>query len=374
MSERFERFGPYVLLEPVRGGGMARLDIGVSASHPGDGLVVIKRLCGQDPELDMFFEREAKLTALFSHPNLVKTLGIAVDGDEYAMVLEHIDGHSLIELLREYQKRGTHCPPAIALRIAREVLIGLAWVHGLRGHDGQPLDVVHRDVTPHNIMVTREGLVKLIDFGIARLRGDMDMAEGSGFKGKVGYSAPEQLLQTAEVDHRADVFSLGVVLYELLTGTRLAHGKTFNEQLARRLSYDPSTMNESAPWIEAELAALVQRAMAQEADARFATAAEMRQAIDRYGALHGGLASDMELAVHLRTLVGQKARERGRQIMNRLRSWREQRPSWDPENDADTLPASAPPGPRSDFFCEGERVSEEELAAVLERERRAVGS
>jgi serine/threonine-protein kinase len=344
MTERaFDQFGSYTLLDQIGRGGMSRVDVAV-ADATGE-LVVLKRLkVGADPELAATLEREAQLGAFLVHPNLVRTLGTAQRGGERALVLEYVDGHSLAELMREHRARGAYMPPNIALRIVRDVLLALSWAHAARGPDGKPLGLVHRDVSPHNIMVSREGKVKLLDFGIAKIAAACQETTFGTFKGKVGYVAPEQIQPGCTVDGRTDIFAVGIVLWELLTGKRYCAGSTWSEQLTARFEKPPVPVREAAPWIDAALATIVEDAVAEDPQDRFASAVEMCFAVERYATDHGPLASDAELARQMSLILGLHAHDRRLRVRARLNAFLAQAPSvhpWDLE--APTVMTSLPP-------------------------------
>ena len=185
--------------------------------------VVIKRVrsgLAGDPEFVRMFIAEARVASRLNHANLVHIFDFDKHQDTYYLAMEYVRGHSLWELRRRCQERGVPVPPTLAAQIGMELARGLAYAHRLT-EGGKPLGLVHRDVTPHNVLLSFDGAVKLTDFGIAKA-GGRSTASGV-LKGKFAYMSPEQARGDA-VDARTDVFALGVTLWELLTGSRLFEG------------------------------------------------------------------------------------------------------------------------------------------------------
>jgi serine/threonine-protein kinase len=278
---RGKRVGRYELVQLLGEGGMGT----VWLCHPYDApeqLYAIKTVCPQyasDPRVCTMFVKEATLAASIDHPNVVRLYDVGLHEDVPFFVMEWIDGFSLRNVAKTVSETGERVPCAIALRIASDLCGGLHAAHELRGDDGQPLNLVHRDVSPHNVLVTREGVAKLIDFGVAKAR---DLATGTdasvcgGLKGKVRYMAPEQALEKA-IDRRADLFSVGAVVYQLLTGRAPFEGPNeiaiINSLLSTNPVYVPETLPEPVQWI-------LRRALARRPEQRFSDAAEMQNAIE----------------------------------------------------------------------------------------------
>jgi serine/threonine-protein kinase len=240
--------------------------------------VVLKRirddLDDSQRELTGMFLDEARLAAQIRHPNVihVEDLGTDVDGAPY-LVMEYLEGENASNVTRRLQTRGERLPHAVAAYIVAESCAGLHAAHELRDADGRPLDLVHRDVSPHNVFVTYEGVVKIVDFGVAQTAVTGDTV---GNRGKVEYMAPEQA--TGEpLDRRADVFALGVVLYELLTGHRLFKRFTAAATV-RALTNEPVVPpRRIASDISPALEAICMRALARSPGDRYPSAAEMRR-------------------------------------------------------------------------------------------------
>jgi serine/threonine-protein kinase len=217
------KFGQYELLEQIAVGGMAEVFKGrVVAAEGFEKLVAIKRILPDLAEDDRFVKMlltEARIHSALSHRNIVQIhdLGISENG-EYFIVLEFVEGYDLRVIMEQLNGAGEIIPEALSLHIAAEIAQGLNFAHELRGQDGQPLGLIHRDVTPSNILISFAGEVKLSDFGLAKRRHDRSVV--GSLKGNLAYMSPEQANQ-AQLDRRTDIFSLGAILFELLTGKRL---------------------------------------------------------------------------------------------------------------------------------------------------------
>ncbi len=220
------RFGRYLLVERLAIGGMAELFLATSPGEHGfQKRVVIKRLLPslvEDKTYTAMFIDEAKLTARLVHPKIAQTFELGqVDGTLY-IAMEHVDGIDVLALLREFASRRRRIEQPLAAWIAHEVLDALDYAHNLAGEDGAPLGIVHRDISPSNVLLSGRGDIKLVDFGIARaIDPEREHKSKTGtLKGKYGYMSPEQVIEQG-LDSRSDLFSVGVVLAELLTGRRL---------------------------------------------------------------------------------------------------------------------------------------------------------
>lgn len=243
--------------------------------------VAIKRLhpnFSKDPEFVSMFLDEARLAARIRHPNVVSILDVVAMNSELLLVMDYIAGESLARLLLLEQRRGNRVPLDIVAKIMTEVLSGLHAAHEVTSDRGMHLGVVHRDVSPQNILVGQDGISHLIDFGVAKAAGRMHTTQNGQIKGKLAYMAPEQIV-SEDVDRRVDIYASGIVLWEALTGRRAYKGadpQIMFEVLASNLP-PPS---EIVPGISPALDALVMKALAREPAGRFATALEMSDAIE----------------------------------------------------------------------------------------------
>ncbi|MEJ7598158.1 MAG: serine/threonine-protein kinase [Kofleriaceae bacterium] len=212
---------PYDLLRRIASGGSAEVML---AGQSDGSLVVVKRLTAQvtDPDVVARFRREAEISASLDHPNLARIHEITTGPTGLALVMEYVSGEDLRFLIRE-TRTAQRIPLAVACAIVDQIAAGLAHVHGATTPDGRPRGIVHRDISPSNVMVTYDGRVKVVDFGLAKVVSPDRLSEPGKLHGKLSYMAPEHI-QGRAVDHRADLFSLGAVFYELLTSRRLFTG------------------------------------------------------------------------------------------------------------------------------------------------------
>src|SRR4051812_35338928 len=244
---------------------------------------VVKRILphlSDDASFINMFVEEAKLSARLAHPNIVHIFELgAVDG-EYFISMEYIRGHDLSETMRAIWKTMGPPRPELVAYIGREACRGLSYAHGLTDENGRLLGMVHRDISPSNVMLSYEGAVKLLDFGIAKALGDAPEITKSGtMKGKYAYMAPEQA-EGRDVDHRIDIFAAGIVLYEVLTGRRLFKGANDVQTIEKIRRCDVRPPSEVNPNCPPELDAIVLCALARDRAQRFATAGEMADALD----------------------------------------------------------------------------------------------
>ncbi len=284
------------------GGGMAEVFLGTTVGAEGFSRpVAIKRVLptfSDDPEFAQMFVNEARLSAMLRHPNIVQILDFDRDGERRLfLVMELVEGKDLDDLARTGA-----LPVPVVVHIICEVLRGLAHAHETTTPDGRPLGIVHRDVSPHNVLLSWDGAVKVSDFGIAKAMLASGVGRSSTIKGKPMYMAPEQVLAPDTLDHRGDVFATGVMLYELLTGKRLYQGNSQEEiltdviQVARgwRPLVAPTVLRPELPWDVAQATLMM---LAPDRNHRFASA---RDALDAL--LHTPSASargDDELAAVL---------------------------------------------------------------------------
>jgi serine/threonine-protein kinase len=247
--------------------------------------VAIKRLhagIAADPESAAMFLDEARLSARIHHPNVVPTIDVIEHGSELLLVMDYVAGPSLSALVRMLEKSGEPFPKAHAVAVVLGALHGLHAAHEAKGPGGEPLSIVHRDVSPQNVLVGDDGVARLIDFGIAKAVERVHMTRGNEIRGKILYMAPEQLTRGA-VDRRADIYAASVVLWELLAGRRLIDlGAGEDPILAIEIvrSHQPSPPSYFAPDISRALDDVVMRGLAHAPAARFQTALEMATALE----------------------------------------------------------------------------------------------
>ncbi|WP_437537688.1 serine/threonine-protein kinase [Sorangium sp. So ce726] len=273
-----------VLLE-IASGGMATTYLARRAGAAGlERLVVLKRvhrhLLASPEALDMLRD-EARLAALIRHPHVVSVEDVVEARGELLLVMPYVEAVPLAALLEGAAAAGERLPPTVASRVLADVLSGLHAAHEARDLQGRPLDVVHRDVSPRNVLVGADGRSLLIDFGIAKAARRITATRSGVLKGTFSYMAPEQLRGARDVDRRADLFAAGAVLHEALTGVRLFDGQDEADVLLGILADEIREPSASAPDVPPELDLIVLQALARDRDERFATAADFLEAIER---------------------------------------------------------------------------------------------
>ena len=258
-------YGKYQLLELLARGGMA--EVFKAKSHGVEGfekVLVIKRILPElssNPDFVEMFINEAKIAVTLSHANVVQVFDLGRADDTYFIAMEYVAGSDLATVLRRARKYDKPLPVPLAVYLISEVAKGLDYAHRRRDSDLQPLHIVHRDVSPQNVMVSYEGEVKLTDFGIAKARGSVEEGTAAGvLKGKYAYMAPEQA-RGREVDARTDLFSLGTVLYECLAGRSPFLAASTYDTLQRVRSGESKPLSELSSEVPEELSAIVSRAM-----------------------------------------------------------------------------------------------------------------
>jgi eukaryotic-like serine/threonine-protein kinase len=295
--------GTYVLERKLGEGGMAEVYLASrSGPHGFTKRVAIKRILPElsdDTQLIQMFCDEARVAATLSHPNIAQVLEFGEHEGELFIVMEYVDGVSCSMLLRTAAQRGEAIPTGAALYIARETLLALSFAHEAVDDSGRSLGIVHRDVSPSNVLVSRIGNVKLIDFGITRsLIAERRTVPGE-LKGKLRYMSPEQILG-AEVDSRSDLFAVGIVLTEMLAGRALFSGKTDLEILTRISRGELGLVRDGG--LDKDLANVLERALAHRPAGRFQTARDFARAIDDVAAARNVRLDDTSIVPYLHAL------------------------------------------------------------------------
>src|SRR6478752_2497636 len=280
--------GRYVLYGELASGGMATVHFGRLSGPVGfSRTVAIKRLHPQfakDPEFVTMFLDEARLAARVRHPNVVPTLDVVAAQGELFLVMEYVQGESFARLRYLMKNGGKRAPREMVCAIVASVLHGLHAAHEAKSERGEPLGIVHRDVSPQNILVGVDGIARVLDFGIAKAAGRAQVTREGQVRGKMAYIAPEQL-QNSAADRKADVYAAAVVLWEALTGERLFLGESESATIAKVLSGEVKPPSSIVPDIPAELDAVVMRGLNRDRTARFETAREMARALEACGPL-----------------------------------------------------------------------------------------
>jgi serine/threonine-protein kinase len=276
--------GRYALHEKIASGGMANVYIGRLAGAVGFmRTVAIKRLhphLASDPEFATMFLDEARLAARIQHPNVVSTLDVVASKGELFLVMEYVEGESLSQLVRLSQANEIPMPVPVAVSIMSGVLQGLHAAHEALNDRGEPLGIVHRDVSPQNVMIGTDGVPRVLDFGVAKAIGNLHSTRQGEIKGKLRYMAPEQVLGGGDIDRLADVFAASVVLWEILTGKPLFGGTSDGETVRKILDMPvdpPSKYNSAVPF---SLDDVVLRGLERDKKRRHRTAAEMAAALE----------------------------------------------------------------------------------------------
>jgi serine/threonine-protein kinase len=266
--------GRYVMAGPIAIGGMSSVHFGrLDGAQGYHRFVAIKRmLATSDSEAKAMLLDEARLASRIQHANVVQTLDVVEAGSEVFLVLEYVNGASLKQLLDTGR-----CPPKIACAIVAQALRGLHAAHEATGEDGKPLELVHRDISPHNILVGQDGVARVMDFGVARARGRMQGTREGQLKGKLAYLSPEQV--HGDASRRSDIFAAGVVLWETLSGKRLFDAPSEAEVLSKVLLCRVPRLEECAP----ALSEVLERALERDSEARFPTALSMADALEACG-------------------------------------------------------------------------------------------
>ena len=295
--------GRYQVIGRLATGGMAEVYLALSGELSGyRTLVVVKRILphlASNQEFIRMFLDEARIAALLDHPNVVRIIEVGHDGDEYFLVMELVQGKPLSAITRKAAKDMNPLTPALSAYIVAQAANGLGYAHNLADAEGRPLGVVHRDVSPQNILVSFEGAVKVIDFGIVRALGRVSQTNPGGLKGKIEYMAPEQA-SSEDVDRRADVFALGIVLWEAVTGRHLFRRDT---ELAtmRAIVDEPIPPPSDISPVHPQLEQIIVRALQKRREDRFQTAQEMAMALERYAFSQEGF-SPLQLANYVKDL------------------------------------------------------------------------
>ncbi len=300
--------GRYQIVERLDAGGMAEVFKANAVSLQGfEKLVAIKKVLPGLTEDDRFtrmFLDEARLSLHLNHANIVQVFDVQQGDDgSYFIVMQFIDGANLKKLLNILAERGARLPVELSLFIAMEACKGLHYAHTRRGADGASIGIVHRDISPPNILISREGEVKIMDFGLAKGTTNLEKTDPGVVKGKFGYLSPEAAYGE-EVDARTDVFAVGIVLWEMLTGERLFQGESDYEtlQLVRKAEV-PSVRQRNSD-VSTELEAIVRKSLARDKNQRYSTAQELGAALTQHLFSRGLTVAAYDLAALVQRLIG----------------------------------------------------------------------
>ncbi|MDP2342644.1 MAG: protein kinase [Deltaproteobacteria bacterium] len=289
MSEREEplptKIDRYEPLKKLATGGMAEIFLAKQSGLEGfEKVVVLKRILSHlasDEEFVSMFLDEARIAAKLSHPNIVQIYDLGKADNTYYIAMEYVSGRNVQHLINKQQGQGGHLPVEHVCRIIAGVCDGLFYAHSRKDYDGKPLNIVHRDISPQNILVSFAGGVKVVDFGIAKASTQLAQTRAGVLKGKYAYMSPEQV-RGAKVDHRSDLFAVGLVMYEMLTGMRAFERDTSLKTLKAIVQEKPLNPREANPEIPMDVVKLLSKALEKNPDRRYKTAQEMQLALEDF--------------------------------------------------------------------------------------------
>ena len=304
--------GKYRIIAKLGEGGMAHVFLAVAHGPIGFSrlsvLKVVRPHLAEDPEILQMFLDEARLAGRLNHANVVQTYEVGEEDGRYVLVMEYLEGQPLRALQRRTKENVDTIPLPLQLKILVDALSGLHYAHELREYDGTPLHLVHRDVSPHNIFVTYDGQVKVLDFGIAKAANSSQETKSGVIKGKVSYMAPEQF-ETGPVDRRADIYSMGAILWQTATGFRMWRGTT-DAQVMFAVSHGqiprPSEVKSGVP---GELDRICMRALAVNPDDRYPTAEAMQKDLRAFASELSTAVSALELGAFVAKEFAQERRD-----------------------------------------------------------------
>lgn len=285
-AQNYEQFGKYVLLEKIASGGMAEVYLAKSAVANGlNKFVAVKRILPQYSQNEEFvdmFKEEAKVAINLNHGNIVSIYDFGVEKKQFFLVMEFMEGRNLRQVINELKKNNKSFSMDQAIFMIKEVAAGLDHAHRcVDANSGRPLNITHRDMSPQNIMVSFEGEVKVIDFGIAKAETEKEETKAGTLKGKFSYMSPEQA-EGLPIDPRTDVFALGIVLWELLANDRLFTGSNEATILRKVRECQIPSIRKVNPLVPQELERIVMKALAKDKNVRYQTAANLHRDLNRF--------------------------------------------------------------------------------------------
>nr|WP_323389802.1 protein kinase [Myxococcus qinghaiensis] len=280
---RGERIGKYEVVTQLSVGGMAELFLGFT-SGPGGfrKYVVVKRIlpdARDNEQFERMFLDEARITAAFNHPNIAQVFDLGQEEDGLYLAMEFIAGQNLNQITSACLRARQPVPLGFTLSVARDVCMALHYAHTFTAPSGEPSPVIHRDVAQKNIMVTYDGMVKLLDFGIAKAKGSLERTHAGTVKGTTGYMSPEQV-RGDKLDGRSDLFSVGVMMHEMLTGARLFAGRTERDEMMKILEAPIPWPSHVTPHVSEQVAKVVMQSLERNREKRFANGRDMARAIE----------------------------------------------------------------------------------------------
>ena len=310
MTEAAQR---YRVVEKLESGGMAEVFRAESEGLQGfRKQVAIKRVLPHLSEKKKFiamFLDEARISAQLSHSNCVQVFDIGVGDNAYFIVMEYVDGANLKTIAESLKKQGKDFPVAAAALIAHEICKGLVYAHELTDPQGIPLNIVHRDMSPPNVLITKFGEVKIVDFGLAKASSQLEKSEPGIIKGKFSYLSPEAAMGQ-DVDSRTDIFAVGIILWELLAGQRLFLGDTDFQTVKKVQQVHVPSISQINRKVPPELERIVNKALAKDITQRYGTARELGQDLVRFMFSYGQPISGFDIAGIVQGAMREKQRVR----------------------------------------------------------------
>ncbi|WP_437960775.1 serine/threonine-protein kinase [Sorangium sp. So ce119] len=312
-----DTLGRYEILMPVARGGMAAVWAARLVGSRGfQKIVAIKTMLpefGDDPAFEAMFLDEARLASRIRHPHAVEIVELGDENGVLYIVMEWVDGDTISTLNKQVKSTGG-VPLPILLRIASSICAGLHAAHELRDDEGKLVDLVHRDISPQNVMVSFDGIVKIVDFGVAKATGRLHETRVVGqLKGKIPYLSPEQLT-SGKVDRRSDIFSLGVLLYTTLSGYHPFRGRTDAKTMENILRFAPVPLRELMPDVPFDLAVAIERALAKDPADRWNDCASFQRTLDQIAISIGTPVTDGDVGRFVRETLGDIVAERRKKL------------------------------------------------------------
>ena len=326
-------FGKYLLIAKLGHGGMGEVYLALSGGVGGfRKLVVIKRLhpyyVDESRLVDMFLD-EARLAARLNHPNVIQTTEVGEHDGLYYLTMEYLEGQSLDRIFRRARQSKAPVPTPVLCKILADAMDGLHYAHELKDFNGTHLGVVHRDISPGNIVVTYQGVTKVVDFGVAKAKTQMAATETGAFKGKISYMAPEQIWGSG-VDRRADIWSSGMVLYEGLTGSSLFRKYSDAETLSHLMNTPIEPLLASMPNAPPELAKAIRGTLRRDPDTRISSALELRRLLEEY--LVKRPTTREEVSAYVRDVFADAIDERKKRLAHLVETAESEPPAGGPES------------------------------------------
>lgn len=278
-------FGKFRVVRDLGAGGMAQVFLAAIDGPEGfQKQCVVKKILpeyARDPNFASMFINEARVAAMMSHQNIVQVFEFAKENNEYFLAMEYVSGASLDRVMRTARKVNFPLGPRVAVEVGIGIAHALGYAHAFAGADGKPLHIVHRDISPENILLSREGAVKLTDFGVVKSAMNSQATVAGMVKGKWSYMSPEQV-SSLPIDHRSDLFSLGIVLYEVATGRRLFRGDSLAATVAAVMRAEVVPPSALVPGFPSQLERIILRALSKDPNSRYQSGAEFAAALEMF--------------------------------------------------------------------------------------------